>query len=197
VVRKADDGIRTRDRHLGKEIPLFARVCCNRWSPGQRGACTGGVGWNRWTPHPSHRARANGTTDESSLASWSVHETEGGTLDELRDLGGWDTGRPRPLRSRPTRRRGERDVLRSQTTQELAEQLAQQFSVIDYDRRRGESGDTAPYAIEREKSKTSEPDDTLSAGIRGISEGTLSTSSTSRPVNGSLARRSAEGVRGS
>jgi pimeloyl-ACP methyl ester carboxylesterase len=38
-----------------------------------------------------------------------------------------------------------------QTTQQLAEQLAQQFSVINYDRRgRGESGDTAPYAVGRE-----------------------------------------------
>lgn len=38
-----------------------------------------------------------------------------------------------------------------QTTQELAEQLAHQFSVINYDRRgRGESGDTAPYGVERE-----------------------------------------------
>ena len=38
-----------------------------------------------------------------------------------------------------------------QTTQALAEQLAQRFSVINYDRRgRGESGDTAPYAVERE-----------------------------------------------
>ena len=38
-----------------------------------------------------------------------------------------------------------------QTTQGLAEQLAQQFSVINYDRRgRGESGDEAPYAVERE-----------------------------------------------
>jgi pimeloyl-ACP methyl ester carboxylesterase len=38
-----------------------------------------------------------------------------------------------------------------QTTRELAEQLAQQFSVINYDRRgRGDSGDTAPYALERE-----------------------------------------------
>jgi alpha-beta hydrolase superfamily lysophospholipase len=42
-----------------------------------------------------------------------------------------------------------------QTTQELAEQLAQQFSVVNYDRRgRGDSGDTAPYAVER-RSKTS------------------------------------------
>jgi pimeloyl-ACP methyl ester carboxylesterase len=38
-----------------------------------------------------------------------------------------------------------------QTTQALAEQLAQGFTVINYDRRgRGESGDTAPYAVERE-----------------------------------------------
>lgn len=38
-----------------------------------------------------------------------------------------------------------------QTTQELAEQLAKQFTVINYDRRgRGESGDTPPYAVERE-----------------------------------------------
>ena len=38
-----------------------------------------------------------------------------------------------------------------QTTQGLAQQLAQQFSVINYDRRgRGESSDTAPYAVERE-----------------------------------------------
>jgi pimeloyl-ACP methyl ester carboxylesterase len=38
-----------------------------------------------------------------------------------------------------------------QTTRDLAEQLAQQFSVINYDRRgRGDSGDTAPYAVERE-----------------------------------------------
>jgi pimeloyl-ACP methyl ester carboxylesterase len=37
------------------------------------------------------------------------------------------------------------------TTQGLAEQLAQRFSVINYDRRgRGGSGDTAPYAVERE-----------------------------------------------
>ena len=33
----------------------------------------------------------------------------------------------------------------------LAEQLAQRFTVINYDRRgRGDSGDTAPYAVERE-----------------------------------------------
>jgi pimeloyl-ACP methyl ester carboxylesterase len=38
-----------------------------------------------------------------------------------------------------------------QTTQPLAEQLAQQFCVINYDRRgRGESTDTAPYAVQRE-----------------------------------------------
>lgn len=38
-----------------------------------------------------------------------------------------------------------------QTTQPLAEQLAQRFAVINYDRRgRGESGDTAPYAVDRE-----------------------------------------------
>jgi pimeloyl-ACP methyl ester carboxylesterase len=38
-----------------------------------------------------------------------------------------------------------------QTTRKLAERLAQQFTVINYDRRgRGESGDTAPYAVERE-----------------------------------------------
>jgi hypothetical protein len=38
-----------------------------------------------------------------------------------------------------------------QTTQVLAEQLAQRFTVINYDRRgRGDSGDTAPYAVERE-----------------------------------------------
>ena len=38
-----------------------------------------------------------------------------------------------------------------QTTRELAEQLAHRFGVINYDRRgRGESGDTAPYAVERE-----------------------------------------------
>ena len=36
-------------------------------------------------------------------------------------------------------------------TQALAEQLARQFTVINYDRRgRGESGDTTPYAVERE-----------------------------------------------
>lgn len=38
-----------------------------------------------------------------------------------------------------------------QTTQDLAEHLAAQFTVMNYDRRgRGESGDTAPYAAERE-----------------------------------------------
>jgi pimeloyl-ACP methyl ester carboxylesterase len=38
-----------------------------------------------------------------------------------------------------------------QSTQSLADQLAGQCSVINYDRRgRGESGDTAPYAVERE-----------------------------------------------
>lgn len=38
-----------------------------------------------------------------------------------------------------------------QTTQALAERLAQEVSVINYDRRgRGESGDTPPYAVERE-----------------------------------------------
>lgn len=37
------------------------------------------------------------------------------------------------------------------TTQPLAEHLAQHLTVINYDRRgRGESGDTAPYAVERE-----------------------------------------------
>lgn len=37
------------------------------------------------------------------------------------------------------------------TTRALAEELAHQFSVINYDRRgRGESGDTTPYAVERE-----------------------------------------------
>jgi pimeloyl-ACP methyl ester carboxylesterase len=37
------------------------------------------------------------------------------------------------------------------TTRELAETLARRFSVINYDRRgRGESGDTRPYAVERE-----------------------------------------------
>lgn len=38
-----------------------------------------------------------------------------------------------------------------QTTRELADRLAHQFSVVNYDRRgRGESGDTGPYAVERE-----------------------------------------------
>ena len=38
-----------------------------------------------------------------------------------------------------------------QTTQALAEELAQVFSVINYDRRgRGDSSDTPPYAVERE-----------------------------------------------
>jgi pimeloyl-ACP methyl ester carboxylesterase len=38
-----------------------------------------------------------------------------------------------------------------QTLQPLAEHLAQQFRVINYDRRgRGESGDTSPYTVERE-----------------------------------------------
>lgn len=38
-----------------------------------------------------------------------------------------------------------------QTTRALAEQLAGQFCVINYDRRgRGDSSDTAPYAVERE-----------------------------------------------
>ena len=37
------------------------------------------------------------------------------------------------------------------TTQELAERLAARCTVVNYDRRgRGESGDTAPYAVERE-----------------------------------------------
>ena len=36
-------------------------------------------------------------------------------------------------------------------TRPLAEQLAQRFNVINYDRRgRGDSGDAAPYAVERE-----------------------------------------------
>jgi hypothetical protein len=38
-----------------------------------------------------------------------------------------------------------------QTTQELAEALAERLTVINYNRRgRGESGDTAPYTVERE-----------------------------------------------
>jgi pimeloyl-ACP methyl ester carboxylesterase len=38
-----------------------------------------------------------------------------------------------------------------QTTRQLAERLAERLSVINYDRRgRGESGDTAPYAVQRE-----------------------------------------------
>jgi pimeloyl-ACP methyl ester carboxylesterase len=37
------------------------------------------------------------------------------------------------------------------STRELAEQLAERFTVLNHDRRgRGESGDTAPYAVERE-----------------------------------------------
>jgi predicted alpha/beta hydrolase len=36
-------------------------------------------------------------------------------------------------------------------TRPTAEELAKQFTVLNYDRRgRGDSGDTAPYAIERE-----------------------------------------------
>ena len=39
----------------------------------------------------------------------------------------------------------------ARTNAPLAEELANNFTVINYDRRgRGESGDTAPYAIERE-----------------------------------------------
>jgi pimeloyl-ACP methyl ester carboxylesterase len=38
-----------------------------------------------------------------------------------------------------------------QSTHELAEELSHRFTVINYDRRgRGDSGDTAPYAVERE-----------------------------------------------
>ncbi len=38
-----------------------------------------------------------------------------------------------------------------QRTRELAEELAQRFAVVNYDRRgRGDSGDTAPYEVERE-----------------------------------------------
>lgn len=38
-----------------------------------------------------------------------------------------------------------------QTTRELAERLSKRFEVINYDRRgRGDSGDTSPYAVERE-----------------------------------------------
>ncbi|MGH2737375.1 MAG: alpha/beta fold hydrolase [Actinomycetota bacterium] len=38
-----------------------------------------------------------------------------------------------------------------QTTHDLAERLSRRLTVINYDRRgRGESGDTAPYAVERE-----------------------------------------------
>jgi pimeloyl-ACP methyl ester carboxylesterase len=38
-----------------------------------------------------------------------------------------------------------------QTTRPLAEELAGRFTVLNYDRRgRGDSGDTAPYAVERE-----------------------------------------------
>ena len=38
-----------------------------------------------------------------------------------------------------------------QTTRPLAEKLAERCTVVNYDRRgRGESGDTEPYAVERE-----------------------------------------------
>jgi pimeloyl-ACP methyl ester carboxylesterase len=38
-----------------------------------------------------------------------------------------------------------------QSTRELAEELSHRFTVVNYDRRgRGDSGDTAPYAVERE-----------------------------------------------
>src|SRR6266540_4340698 len=47
---RADDGIRTRDPHLGKVMPYFARARCNRWSRGQRRAFTAADRWNRSNP---------------------------------------------------------------------------------------------------------------------------------------------------
>jgi len=58
--------------------------------------------------------------------------------------------------------------------QELAEQLAKRFTVIDYDRRgRGESGDTLPYAVEREIEDLDTLIDAVggTAALYGISSG--------------------------
>ncbi len=50
VTLGADDGIRTRDPHLGKVMPTSAGDRSNRWSRDQRRAFTAGDRWNRWSP---------------------------------------------------------------------------------------------------------------------------------------------------
>ncbi len=71
---------------------------------------------------------------------------------EPRDVGGRDHGSPSTASAR-----GRRSSIVSgmfcdrQRTRPLAEALARHGRVVNYDRRgRGESGDTAPYAVERE-----------------------------------------------
>ena len=49
-MRGADDGIRTRDPHLGKASNTPAEDRSNRWSPGHGGASTARDRWNRWRP---------------------------------------------------------------------------------------------------------------------------------------------------
>lgn len=61
------------------------------------------------------------------------------------------------------------------TTQELAERLAARCTVVNYDRRgRGESGDTAPYAVEREVEDLAALVDAVggAAAVYGHSSGT-------------------------
>ena len=72
----ADDGIRTRDPHLGKASNTPARDRCNRWSPGQRVACTARDRWNRSSPlHWSSRWSSSECVESSAR----VHCGSGGT----------------------------------------------------------------------------------------------------------------------
>jgi pimeloyl-ACP methyl ester carboxylesterase len=78
-----------------------------------------------------------------------VSKKEEGGHDELRDVSGRDEDRVRPHRGRPAGHSGERHVLRS--ADDARAGRAARAAIHRYDRRgRGESGDTAPYAVDRE-----------------------------------------------
>jgi len=74
----ADDGIRTRDPHLGKVMPTSAGDRWNRWSRESRALQSAGDRWNRWSPlhwssRRSSRTRAGRLLTGISYPAQRVH----------------------------------------------------------------------------------------------------------------------------